>query len=195
MISAPDRSEAAEYYFKYIDRVPPGDICVILEQQGQDTLALMRGISEAQSRQRYDDGKWSIREVLANINDTERLFVARAFWFARGFDTPLPCFDQHNAASAARADDRSCAIHVYEFRDVRAATLSFFRNLPEEGWTRHGIASDNPFSVRALAYLAAGHVMHHIGILRERYAMGSAKDRRRLRSHPPRSFAAAQSKR
>lgn len=169
MTSAPDRSEAAEYYFTYIDRVPAGDICAILDQQRHETLALMRTISEAQSQQRYAADKWSIRQLLSHINDTERLFVARAFWFARGFDTPLPSFDQTVAAAAAGADDRSWASHVEEFRDVRAATLSFFRNLPATAWARRGVASDNPFTVRALAYLAAGHVIHHTTILRERY--------------------------
>ena len=93
----------------------------------------------------------------------------RAFWFARGFDSPLPSFDQNTAMSAADADARSWRSHIDEFRAVRAATLAFFRNLPEEAWTRRGIASDNPFTVRALAYLAAGHVTHHCRILRERY--------------------------
>jgi hypothetical protein len=173
MTSAPDRSEAAPYYFTYIDRVPAGDICAILERQGTDMLALMRTISETQSQHRYAHDKWSIRELWSHINDTERLFVARAFWFARGFDTPLPSFDQHIAAAAARADDRSWASIVDEFRDVRAATLSFFRNLPEPAWLRRGIASDNPFTVRALAYMAAGHVIHHTEILRDRYGMNA----------------------
>ena len=174
MTSAPDRSEAAPYYFTYIDRVPTGDICAILERQGTDTLALIRSISEPQSLYRYAQDKWSIRELWTHINDTERLFVARAFWFARGFDTPLPSFDQHIAAAAARADDRSWASIVDEFRDVRAATLSFFRNLPEQAWMCRGIASDNPFTVRALAYMAAGHVIHHTEILRERYAVAAS---------------------
>lgn len=169
MIAPPDRSEAAEYYFTYIDRVAPGDICQILEAQFVETLPLFHGISEAQSTLRYAPDKWSIRQLLSHINDTERLFVSRAFWFARGFDTPLPSFDQNVAASAARADDRSWASLVEEFRAVRAATLTFFRNLPDDAWTRRGIASGNPFSVRALAYLAAGHVFHHTEILRTRY--------------------------
>src|SRR5918992_1163207 len=104
-ISAPDRSEAAPYYFTYIDQVPSGDI----------------------------------RAVLGHINDTERLFVSRAFWFARGFDTPLPSFDQNVAVSAAVAHDRSWDSLVDEFRTVRAATLSFFQNLPDDAWTRRGI--------------------------------------------------------
>ena len=86
----PDKTEAAEYYFTYINQVPAGDIRQILEEQGGETLALLRGISEDRSLHRYAADKWSIREVAGHINDTERLFVFRAFWFARGFDTPLP---------------------------------------------------------------------------------------------------------
>jgi hypothetical protein len=167
--TAPERTEAAEYYFRYIDQVPSGDICDILEAQESETLALYRGISEERSLQRYEPGKWSIREVAAHVNDCERLFVFRAFWFARGFDTPLPSFDQNVAISTSGADARSWSGHLDEFHVVRPATVAFFRALPPEAWTRRGIASGNPFSVRALAYLAAGHVMHHTKILRERY--------------------------
>jgi hypothetical protein len=173
MIAAPDRTEAAEYYFTYIDQVPEGDICAILDAQSAATLALLQGISDEQSRRRYAPDKWTIRQVVSHVNDTERLFVSRAFWFARGFDTPLPSFDQNVAVSVAGADARSWSSHVEEFRTVRAATLSFFRNLPADAWRRRGVASGNPFSVRALAYIAAGHVTHHARILRERYLSSS----------------------
>ena len=103
------------------------------------------------------------------MNDTERLFVFRALWFARGFDSPLPSFDQNLAVSMAGADDRSWDSHVEEFRAVRVATLAFFQGLPADAWTRRGIASGNPFTVRALAYISAGHAAHHVKILRERY--------------------------
>jgi hypothetical protein len=168
----PDRNEAAPYYFTYIDQVGDGDICDLIDAQGIDTIAFLRGISEEQSRHRYAADKWTIREVVGHLNDTERLFVFRAFWFARGFDSPLPSFDQHVAVSASAADDVSWSRHVDEHRAVRAATSAFFRNLPADAWTRQGIASDNPFTVRALAYIAAGHVAHHVRILREKYLPG-----------------------
>src|SRR5687767_11704830 len=138
--AAPDRTEAAEYYFRYIDLVPPGDICDQLVAQGQETLALLRGIDAERSLSRYASGKWSIREVVNHLNDTERLFVFRAFWFARGFDSPLPSFDQNIAVSAAGAHARSWSSHVDEFRAVRAATLAFFQNLPADAWARRGVA-------------------------------------------------------
>ena len=170
--ATPERTEAAEYYFTYIDQVQSGDICGILEEQAADTFELLRGIPDEQSLRRYAPDKWSIREVVNHLNDTERLFVFRAFWFARGFDTPLPSFDQNVAIGAARADERSWSSLIEEFRAVREATLSFFRNLPPDAWPRQGVASGNPFTVRALAFLAAGHVTHHVRIIRERYLAG-----------------------
>lgn len=169
MQAAPDRSEAAEYYFRYIDQVPAGDICALIDAQGTEFLALLNAIPEDRTRHRYAAGKWSIREVVNHVSDTERLFGFRAFWFARGFESPLPSFDQAVAVSAAAAEDRSWPGLVEEFATVRAASSVFFRSLPPTAWTRRGIASDNPFSVRALAYLVVGHVIHHTRMLQERY--------------------------
>ena len=168
----PGADEAAEYYFTYIDRVGEGDICRILRDQGTEIVARWRAISEDRSRYRCAPGKWSVRQLVNHVNDTERLFVFRALWFARGFDSPLPSFDQNVCATASGADERSWGGLVEEFAAVRAATVAFFESLPADAWLRRGVASDNPFSVRALAYLAAGHVMHHAGILAERYVQG-----------------------
>lgn len=168
--TAPDTTEAAEYYFTYIDQVGGGDIRQILEVQAGETLGVLRDISEERSRHRYAPDKWSIKQVLSHVNDTERAFVFRALWFARGFDSPLPSFDQNIAIAGAGAEARSWNSHVVEFEAVRAATLTFFQNLPAEAWLRRGVASGNTFTVRALAYITAGHVTHHMRILRERYA-------------------------
>lgn len=169
MITRPERDEAAEYYFTYIDQVPAGDIHEILGRQSVETLALLRAIPDEQSRERYAADKWSIRQVVSHLNDCERMFVFRALWFARGFDSPLPSFDQNVAIATAGADERAWNSLVEEFSDVRRSTLAFFINLPSEAWSRRGIASGNPFSVRALAYIAAGHVAHHVRRLNERY--------------------------
>ena len=171
MLTLPDRSEAAEYYFTYIEKVPAGDILEVLESQRVEMIELCERISEEQSRHRYAPDKWSIREVLSHVNDCERLFVFRAMWFARGFDSALPSFDQNVAITAAGADARTWQSHVDEFTAVRAATQALFGTLPAEAWTRAGVASGNPFTVRALAYITAGHVTHHAGILRERYLL------------------------
>jgi uncharacterized damage-inducible protein DinB len=170
MTRRPDRGEAAEHYFIYINQVADGDIRHLLHEQLSQTLALLEPIDEEQSRHRYAAGKWSMREVLSHVNDTERVFVFRAFWFARGIAGPLASFDQEVAAAHASGDARPWNSHVEEFRAVRAATLAFFDSLPDQAWARGGIASDNPVTVRALAYITAGHVAHHMAILRSRYA-------------------------
>lgn len=169
MKGRPEPGEAEAYYFRYIDRVPGDDVLAVLEPQLDETVAFLSTISEEKSLHRYGPEKWSMRQVLNHVSDCERLFVARAFWFARGFDSPLPSFDQKISADAARAHEVPWARHVEEFRSVRLGTLSFFRNLPVEAWMRRGIASGYSFTVRALAYLAAGHLTHHMAILRERY--------------------------
>jgi len=169
MTGRPEPSEAAQYYFTYINRVTGDDIVRELETQSDETLKFLAGISEEKSLHRYAPEKWSIRQVQNHVNDCERVFLFRAFWFARGFDTPLPSFDQNVCAATARADEFSWDHHVKEFGEIRAATLAFFRNMPDEAWMRTGIASDNPFTVRALAYITAGHLAHHRAILEERY--------------------------
>lgn len=169
MIGRPEPNEAAPYYLKYIDRVQSDDVVGVLEAQLDETVAFLHGITEEKSLHRYAPDKWSIRQVLNHVTDTERVFLFRAFWFGRGFDGPLPGFDEKVGAEAAKADEVSWARHIEELRGARLATLTFFRNLPAEAWTRSGIASDNPVSVRALAYILAGHAAHHMAIVKERY--------------------------
>ena len=167
----PEPAEAAPYYFTYINRIDrsQSDVVGVLASQLDEILPLLSGLSEEKSLHRYAPEKWSFREVLSHVNDCERLFTFRALWFARGFDSALPSFDEKTAAATAQADDIPWARHVEEFRAVRSATLALFRNLPAEAWTRSGTASGFPFTVNALAYIAAGHVAHHAAILRERY--------------------------
>jgi hypothetical protein len=169
MIGRPEKSEAAAYYFTYIDQVAGAEVEAVFVSQLKDSVALFSGITEEKSLYRYAPEKWSIRQVLNHITDTERALAFRALWFARGFDMPLPSYDQHVAAYGAAADRVSWADHVEEFRRVRLSTISLFANMPSEAWMRSGIASDNPFTVRALAYIVAGHLAHHVRILHERY--------------------------
>ena len=169
MSTRPDQSEAPEYFWKYIQMVPEGDVREILDQQLADTVALITSISDRRSLHRYAPDKWNIREVVGHLNDTERVFVFRAFWFARGFSSALPSFDQEIAASGAAAGERSWSSHIDEFRAVRAATLTFFRHVPPEAWSRSGGVEGRDFTVRALAYIVAGHVVHHTTVLEDRY--------------------------
>jgi hypothetical protein len=169
MIGRPSPSEAAPYYFNYINRVSSDDIVPVLQSQLDETVAFLRGISEEKSLFRYAPEKWSIRQMWGHVNDAERLFLLRALWFARGHESALPSFEQEIAVTAAKSDDVPWVRHVEEFREIRLATISFFRNLPEDAWTRKGVASGNPFTVRACAYVVAGHVVHHAAVLREKY--------------------------
>ena len=165
----PDASEFAEYYATYVDQVPSGDIRDILAAQAVDLLPLLEGISEEQSASRYAPDKWTIRQVLSHVNDTERVFTMRALWFARGLPEPMPSFDQNVAIAGAGADDRTWASHLEEFKAIRASSLALFAGLSGDSWSRQGIASGHPVTVRALAFITAGHAAHHARILRERY--------------------------
>jgi uncharacterized damage-inducible protein DinB len=168
-MTQPQANEAAEYYFRYIDLAHTDDIVSYLYQQLNETLPFLKNISEEQSTHRYAPDKWSIRELWNHVNDGERIFLGRALWFARGFTDPLPSFDQEIAVAGAQANETSWADLVEEFRTVRLGTLSFLRNLPAEAWSRTGVASDNPVSVNALAYIIGGHLTHHVNVLKERY--------------------------
>jgi hypothetical protein len=168
-IGVPERNEAAPYYFGYIDRIKSADVLGVLQRQIGETLPQLQAISEERSLARYEPGKWSIREVLGHVSDAERVFLYRALWFARGFDTPLPSFDEKTSVAAAHADQVPWARHIEEFRAVREASVVFFRNLAPEGWKRSGTASGNVFTTRALAYVIAGHLDHHLAVLQERY--------------------------
>jgi hypothetical protein len=168
-MTRPNTTEAASYYFKYIDLVTSDDIVPAIENQMDEMLQFLSGISEEKSLYSYGPGKWTIREVLNHVNDGERVFSARAFWFARGFNDALPSFDQDVAVQMAHANNTSWADLVEEFKTVRLGTISLFKSLPAEAWERTGVASDNPVSVKALAYIIAGHVAHHIGVLQEKY--------------------------
>jgi len=165
MIPRPQTSEAAPYYFTYISQVIGDDPLGSLETQIKEPL--LSSISEEKSLHRYAPDKWSIRQVLNHVTDSERTFAFRALWFARGFEAPLPSYDQNMAG--ADADKVTWMAHVEEFRRVRLSTLSLFLNLPAEAWMCSGIASDNRFTVRALAYIIAGHFAHHVKVVRERY--------------------------
>lgn len=169
MRGRPEPNEAHHYYSRYIDLVPSDDVIHALETQLGETVAFLGGISEEQSRHRYEPDKWSIRQLLNHVNDTERIFLFRALWFARGFPSSLPGYDQDIGVAGSGADEVSWADQVEEFRSIRLASLALLKNLPSEAWLRRGIANDSPATVRALAYILAGHVAHHTEILRTRY--------------------------
>lgn len=169
MIGRPENSEAAPYYFTYINQVQGDNPVRVMEAQLDEALPILTGITEEKSLYRYAPDKWSIRQSLNHVTDTERVFAVRALWFARGLDSPLPSYDQNIAAAGAAADAISWAAHVEEFGHVRRASIALFKNMPTDAWMRSGVASDKRFTVRAMAFIAAGHWAHHLKILKDRY--------------------------
>ena len=173
LISKPDETEHAPYYSRYIDLVPDGDILGTLAGQIGVTLTELRKVTDAQSLFRYEPGKWSVREVVGHLTDSERIFAYRALRFARNDHTKLPGFEQDDYIPAANFDLRPWVDLLDEFYAVRRSNVMMFRGLTEEAWMRRGIASDHEMSVRAAAYVIAGHERHHLGIIRDRYAIES----------------------
>ena len=177
MRNRPDHREASPYYFKYIDAVADDDVISVLKKQLQYASEALATISEEDSQRRYAAGKWSVKQVLSHVNDAERVFAFRAFWFARGFDSALPSFDQDASAAMFSADAISWKAHLEEFLAIRRSTLSLFAHLPPDQWSRSGIASDATFTVRALAFIIAGHFEHHVRALGHSYNMAAVKSR------------------
>lgn len=169
MLSRPSSSEFAPYYGTYVGAMPEGDVVAALAEQGGETFALLSGLSEADGSFRYAPDKWTIRDLVQHLSDSERVFAYRALRFARGDETPLPGFDQDPYAAAARADRRPLRDLAEELRDIRRTTLALVRSFDEEMLGRSGVASGNPMSVRALVWVIAGHERHHLKVLRERY--------------------------
>lgn len=168
-MTRPDSTEYAPYFEKYVSLVPEGDIVTTLGKQIEDTLGLLRGLSEAQGDLRYAPGKWSVKEVIGHLIDAERIFAYRALRFARGDQTPLPGFDENGYAANSGYGLRSLADIAEEFELVRKSNLYLFKNLDGESAARRGLSNNNEISVRALAYVTAGHELHHVGIIRSRY--------------------------
>lgn len=167
---APGPDEHAPYYARYVSLVPQGaDVLDALERQGRDTAALLRSLPPERATFRYAPGKWSIAESAGHVADAERVFSYRALRFARGDATPLPSFEQDGWVDASGHGHRPLASLADELEVVRGATLALLRPLDAEAWTRGGTASGHHVTVRALAWIIAGHELHHVGILRERY--------------------------
>jgi hypothetical protein len=168
-MNKPDPTEYAPYFERYISLAPEGEIVVTLGKQIENTLSLIRGLSAAQGDLRYAPGKWSVKEVIGHLIDTERIFAYRALRFARNDATPLLGFDEDSFVANAGFDSRSLADLAEEFEYTRKSNVCLFKSLDVDSSLRFGVASDNKLSVRAIAYIMAGHESHHIGILRSRY--------------------------
>lgn len=175
MMARPDPTEYAPFYAGYVARVPEGSILEILERQPGELRRDLAAVPGEREGFRYAPDRWSIREVLGHIGDAERIFGYRALRIGRGDKTPPPGFDEKPFVAASGADARPLADLVDEFAAVRAANLIVLRHLPQAAWLNMGTASNNPVSVRAVAYTMAGHVLHHMAVLRERYDVAAER--------------------
>jgi hypothetical protein len=171
VIGQPEATEYAPYFERYVSLVRTGDILSTLEEQKGAFRRALSALPAERAGFRYAPDKWTIREVVGHCTDAERVFAFRALCFGRGEEAPLPSFDENEYARQSGHDSVPLPDLLEEFETVRTATLLQFRHFPDGVWRRAGVASGNPVSVRALAHIAAGHVAHHLAILRERYAV------------------------
>ncbi len=167
--SKPAESEFLPYYEKYIALVPDGDVIATLSSQMAETQSLLRALPASVATYRYAPDKWSVNEVVGHIIDSERIFAARALRFGRNDATPIPGFEQDDYVRNATFDAYPLSELASELDAVRRSTVFLFRHMDEQAWTRRGLANNAEVSVRALAYIIAGHELHHRAILSTRY--------------------------
>ena len=170
-IARPEPEESLAYYHGYIAKVSDEPLGDQLTAQLREIEQLFEQVTDRAALARYAEGKWSIKEILGHLADTERIFTYRLLRIARGDATPLSGYDENAYVPAGRFDERPLPMLLAELRAVRLSTAALLEGLPEEAWTRWGEANENPITVRALAFIIVGHVAHHLGVLRSRYAL------------------------
>lgn len=168
-MAKPDPSEYNPYFERYIGTVSDGEILEILISQREAFVDFLDTVGEERASLRYAPGKWSINQVVGHIVDTERIFGARALAIVRGERAPLPSFEQDEYVEEANFDDRTLASLTAEFESLRRSHLALFGSFDDELWLRRGMAGGNEVSVRAIAWILAGHLIHHEGVIRDRY--------------------------
>jgi len=165
----PETSEYNPYYEKYISLIDEGEFMKALEQQPSELRSLLGDLPEEKGKYAYADGKWSIKEVLSHLIDGERIFGYRVLRISRGDETPIEGFEQDGYIENSHANERTFDDLLTELSFQREANLRMLKNLRDDGWKRRGTASENPVSVRALGFIMAGHIRHHMNILKAQY--------------------------
>lgn len=165
----PETTEYDPYYERYISLVTEPGLVQVLESQPDELSSLFAGLDETRGMHTYAEGKWTIKEVLSHLIDGERIFGYRALRISRGDETPIEGFEQDGYIENSHANERSFGDLLGEFSLQREANVHMLKNLRDEGWQRMGTASEKPVSVRALGYIMAGHIRHHINIFKDKY--------------------------
>jgi len=165
----PDATEFDAYYNKYVSLVTEPDLIRVLEEQPNELSALLGKLEEDKGKFAYAEGKWTIKEVISHLIDGERIFAYRVLRISRGDETPIEGFEQDGYIENSYANERSFDDLLSEFKLQREANLRLLNNLRDDSWKRMGTASGKPISARALGFIMAGHIRHHIGILKARY--------------------------
>jgi hypothetical protein len=165
----PKKDEHIDYYSTYIDKVPDGDIVDLLTRQTSELVGFLRSIPEEKHDHAYAPGKWTVRQIAGHLSDGERVFQYRAFRFSRADDTPVPGFDENLYVDNAPFSNVSMPDLIAEFEDLRRASIHLFSNMSEEAMSRRGVANEAEISVRAIAFILVGHVIHHMGVIRSKY--------------------------
>ena len=165
----PADNDYAHFYAGYVSLVPEDDVLSAIEQQSSETQRVIASLDETRALHRYAEGKWSVKEVIGHVTDAERVFGYRALCIARGEKNSLPSFDEQVYMKNANFDSWRIGDLAESYALVRRANIVFFRNLDEAAWDRRGVANNSEITVRALAFILAGHERHHLNVLRERY--------------------------
>lgn len=169
MRSKPLSNEYPAYYESYVSLIPDGDIEAILSSQRTNTLALFKSVSEELAAKAYSQGKWTLKEVVGHMADTERVMAYRMLCIARGESSALPGFDQDSYVSVANFNQMTWEVIQSDFDHVRTATLHLIKTIDEVSWDRKGSVWNNSVSTRAIAYIIAGHELHHLTVIRDKY--------------------------
>lgn len=169
LLQRPLASEYPEYYKPYVDLVPEGDLLILLKNNLVKTIELFESLTEENGQFRYAENKWSIKEVLGHMADTERIMSYRLLRVGRGDQTALAGFNENDYVKGSKINKLPIKNILEDFIATRKATLTLIQNMPEETWSNIGFANNAEVTARAIGYIIAGHALHHCNIITERY--------------------------